>query len=69
MAQTIDMNEIRKLSVAERYALMARIWDTLAEDDEVRIPDRVLDEMERRAAEFDADPSIGISHEEMMRRL
>lgn len=69
MAQTIDMEAIRKLSHAERLALMMQIWETLVDDDDVPISDAVLDEMERRAAELDADPSKAISHDEMMRRL
>jgi putative addiction module component (TIGR02574 family) len=70
MVQTIDMEAIRKLSRAQRVALIAKIWDTLAEEDaDIPISDAVLDEMERRVAEYDADPSIGIPHEEMMRRL
>lgn len=71
MVQTIDMEAIRKLTRAQRMALIAKIWDTLAEEDDADLPisKAVLDEMERRAAEFDADPSIGIPHEEMMKRL
>lgn len=69
MAQTVDMDAIRKLSHAERIALMMQIWETLVDDDDVPISDAVLDEMERRAAELDVDPSKAISHDEMMRRL
>ncbi|MCA8917961.1 MAG: addiction module protein [Planctomycetes bacterium] len=69
MAQTIDIDAIRKLSTTERLALIARIWDTLAEDDDVPVSQGVLDEMDRRAAELDADPSSGIPYAEMMKRL
>jgi putative addiction module component (TIGR02574 family) len=70
MPPTIDMDAIRKLSHAERLALIAKIWDTLAEEDaNIPISDAVMDEMERRAAEMDANPSMGISHDEMMKRL
>lgn len=67
MAQTIDMEAIRKLSTTERLALIEQIIETLAED--APVPTEVLDEMDRRLAEYDADPSIGVSHDEMMKRL
>lgn len=69
MAQAIDMEAIRKLTPAQRIALIEQIWDTLAEEDAVPVSKAVLDEMERRLAKFDADPSSGIPHDEMMRRL
>lgn len=69
MAQAIDMEAIRKLTPAQRIALIEQIWDTLAEENAVPVSKAVLDEMERRLAKFDADPSKGISHDEMMRRL
>jgi putative addiction module component (TIGR02574 family) len=69
MAQTIDIEAIRKLTVAERVALIDRIRETLIDDDALPLPDALLDEMERRAAELDADPSKAIPHEEMMKRL
>lgn len=71
MVQTIDMEAIRKLTRAQRMALIAKIWDTLAEEADADLPisKAALAEMERRSAELDADPSLAVSHEEMMKRL
>lgn len=70
MAQAIDMEAIRKLTPAQRIALIEQIWDTLAEEDaEVPVSQAAMAEMERRLAELDADPSKAISYDEMMKRL
>jgi putative addiction module component (TIGR02574 family) len=44
------------------------LWDDIAAS-EVTLPDSVREEMERRAAEMDADPSVSITEEELWRRV
>jgi putative addiction module component (TIGR02574 family) len=70
MSTTIDIATIRRLSIEERFELMDRIWDTLIDDGaEDPLSPEVLAEMRRRADELRKNPGIGISHEEMLRRL
>jgi putative addiction module component (TIGR02574 family) len=66
MAQTIDIEAIRKLSVAERMAIIEQIWDTIPEAEvEFRISERTKAEIRRRAKELRDDPDSGLSHEEV----
>lgn len=70
MTQVVDMDAVRKLSYAERIALIEQIVATIIEDDvDCSVSEEVFAEMERRAAELDKDPSIAIPHDEMMERL
>lgn len=70
MAQTIDMEAIRKLSPAERMALINQIWDTIADDDrEVEVSAPAMAEMNRRLEEMKQDPSKSRSLEEVKRFL
>lgn len=70
MAQVIDRESIRKLSVEQRLTLLDDIWESLVDDDaDIPMPPEVLAEMQRRAEELRKHPEIGISHEEMMKRL
>ncbi len=70
MAQTIDMEAIRKLSPAERMALINQIWDTIADDDrEVQVTDAAMAEMNRRLEEMKRDPSKSRSFDEVKRFL
>jgi putative addiction module component (TIGR02574 family) len=58
------------MSVVERLNLIDLIWETLENEDAgLRVSPEDMKEMRRRAAELDAHPEKGISHEEMMRRL
>lgn len=70
MAQLVDRKSIRMLSVAQRIELMDLIWETIVDDDaEVPVSKRDLAEMHRRRAELLADPSKGVSHAEMKKKL
>jgi len=70
MAQAIDMEAIRKLTPAQRIALIEQIWDTLAEEDaEVPVSEAAMAEMERRAKELRENPESGVSHDEVVKWL
>ena len=59
-------DEIRKLSVAERLALIEEIWNSIAEDNgcfDLTEPQR--QELDRRIAAFREDPSQGRNWEEI----
>ena len=62
--------EILALPVAERVRLVEAIWDSIA-----AVPDALLltpwqkDELDRRLAEFEADPDSGVTLEEVFARI
>lgn len=66
----LDMEAIRKLTVAERLALLEAIWDSISDDpSSVPTSDRQLAEARRRLAEHDADPSSAIPWDEAEKKL
>ncbi|MBX3474008.1 MAG: addiction module protein [Planctomycetes bacterium] len=70
MAGTIDIDAIRKLSVEQRLALVARIMATLAEEGtEPSFSPEADAELERRAVMARANPGEGMSLAEFDQRL
>jgi putative addiction module component (TIGR02574 family) len=59
---------IRNLPAADRLRLVERIWDGLAEEP-IPLPDWALKEASRRRDELLADPSLGVTHDDMWRRI
>jgi putative addiction module component (TIGR02574 family) len=68
MGAVIDVAAIEKLSVEERLKLIELIWDTI-EAQQPAVPQEILDEMERRAAESRANPESGMTLDEFETRL
>jgi putative addiction module component (TIGR02574 family) len=64
------MEEIGKLDTEAKFELAWKIWDSI---DTAAIPQEPTvgqqAELTRRTAELDADPSIGITWEEVLRRV
>ena len=60
-----QMDRLRKLPPSEKLQLVEELWDNLASSPEpLPLPQWHREEAQKRAAEFDADSSIGISREE-----
>jgi putative addiction module component (TIGR02574 family) len=64
--------DYRRLSIAERLELVGDIWDSIAEDaDASSLPlsdeDKAL--LDKRLAEYEANPEAGVPWEEVQRRL
>ena len=58
MAQSLSDVAIKQLSVVERLDLISVLWDSIPDSlDELPIPDSHREELERRLAAADADPS------------
>lgn len=65
-----DLNDYRQLPISEKLRLVEQLWDDLAASGErIPLPDWHREEVERRAAELEADPSIALSREELWRRV
>ena len=59
-------DEAKKLSVAERIVLVEEIWDSIAEDNGCfELSESQKEEIDRRLASFQADPSQGRSWDEI----
>jgi putative addiction module component (TIGR02574 family) len=62
--------EILALPVAERMRLVEAIWDSISTVPEaLPLTDWQKQELDRRLAEFDADPDAGSSLEEVFARI
>jgi putative addiction module component (TIGR02574 family) len=64
MTRNEILDELRKLDPEERAQLIEELWESVEEDD-FFLTDEQAAEIERRAAELEADPSIGIPWEEI----
>lgn len=58
------------LSVTERLEIVNVIWESIANDHaELPVPDWQIAEVERRSAEMDANPNLGIPWEDVKKRI
>jgi putative addiction module component (TIGR02574 family) len=66
-----DLSELFKLSVAERIQLAEDLWDSVAADPDQlpTLTDEQKEEVERRLAEHDRDPSTALDWDEVRARL
>lgn len=66
----VSVAEILELPVAERIRLVELIWDSIAAVPEaIPISDELKAELDRRLAEFEADPDAGSPWEEIRARI
>lgn len=66
----VTAEDIRSLSVDERLDLIDRIWNSLAEHpNRVPVTDWQRQDLDRRLAEHQQNPSTGSSWEEVRSRL
>jgi len=66
--------DYRNLSVADRLQLVGDIWDSIAEEanaapDVLPLTGEQKAELDRRLAEYDADPSTGVPIDEVLARI
>ena len=62
--------ELFKLSAVERLELVEELWDSIADDDEaLALTDEQREDLDRRLAEADADPTGGSRWEEVRERI
>jgi len=69
MSPTLRELGIDRMSREERLQLLDDIWDTLTPVDKGAIPESHQEELARRIADADADPTAGIPWEEARERL
>jgi putative addiction module component (TIGR02574 family) len=70
MSYTLDLRQLRRISIEERLEMMRQIWETIVdEEDTVETSPEVLEELKRRLADFEANPNQGSPWEEVEARL
>ncbi len=68
--KTVSIAELLELPVAERIRLAEILWDSIAAlPEDVSIPDDLKAELNRRLAEFEADPEAGSPWAEVRSRV
>jgi len=66
----INTDELRALPPAEKLRLVEMLWDELGKSDEpIPLPDWADREAAKRRDELVADPSFGLKHDEVWRRI
>ncbi|MGH8557244.1 MAG: addiction module protein [Methylococcales bacterium] len=66
----INLSEVVKLPVQERIRIVEAIWDSVAEHPEqIDLMPWQAEELDRRSAAYQANPSEGIAWEEVKRRI
>jgi putative addiction module component (TIGR02574 family) len=63
----VDFEAFRRLPVAEQVRLVGDLWDSIAQDapdDALPVTPELAEELDRRLADADADPSAGIPWEQ-----
>jgi len=66
MTQPVSMDDIRRLSVAERLLLVEEIWDSISDEpDSWRLSPDQQDELQRRADAHRASPDEGSSWQDV----
>ena len=65
-----EFEALFKLPVAERLQLVEDLWDSIAAEREREpVSEAILVELRARKARYDADPSSGLSWDEVKQRL
>jgi putative addiction module component (TIGR02574 family) len=69
MSPTLQQLGIDRLSSEDRLQLIGKIWESLTPIDQLEIPESHRQELDRRLAAADADPSSARPWEEVRARL
>jgi len=69
MSPTLQELGIDRLSIIDRLTLISEIWDSITPIDQMEIPESHREELDRRLAAADADPTAGKPWEEVKARL
>ena len=67
---TINLAPVLQLPVQERIRIVEAIWDSVADSaHEVELQPWQAEELDRRVAEFETNPTEGIPWDEVKRRV
>ncbi|MDA0809988.1 MAG: addiction module protein [Planctomycetota bacterium] len=67
---SIELDQLRKLPVAEKLRIVEELWDDIqASDEKPQIPEDLQSDISSRAEELRNDPSSGLTREELWKRV
>jgi putative addiction module component (TIGR02574 family) len=67
---SIELEEFRKLPIADRLRIVEQLWDDIATSDEpFPLQPWHREEAQRRAAELDRNPEIALTREEVWKQV
>ena len=70
MIMLADFDNLRQIPVAEKLHMIELLWNDIeASGETLPVSDSVRQEVKRRAAEMDADPTLGLTVEELWERV
>lgn len=69
MSQADIPPDILALPIAERVELVAKIWDSIAEDAAISLTDEDRQILDQRLADHQKHPEHGVSWEELKKEL
>lgn len=65
-----DIDQLRQLPVADKLRIVGQLWDDIHDSDApLVLSSEQRDEVDRRAAELDANPEIALTREELWKRI
>lgn len=64
-----DIPEITKLSTSEKILLIEDLWDSIATNESIPIPQSHLDELDKRIKRYESAPGNLLSLEELQTRV
>ena len=64
-----DIPEITKLSTSEKILLIEDLWDSIATNESIPIPQSHLDELDKRIKRYESAPGDLLSLEELQTRV
>jgi putative addiction module component (TIGR02574 family) len=67
---SVELDQLRKLPIAEKLRIVEELWDDIAASDESLIlRDWHIAEAQRRDTELDANPDIALTREQLWKRV
>ena len=67
---SIELEELRKLPMADKLRVVEELWDDIASSGEsIPVDPMCVEEAERRADELDRDPNLAIDREELWKKV
>jgi len=67
---SVELDQLRKLPIAEKLRIVEQLWDDIAASDEpLVLRDWHVAEAQRRDAELDTNPEIALTREELWKRV
>lgn len=64
-----DIPEIKRLSIPEKILLVEELWDSIATEEDIPVPQSHMEELERRFERHGMNPGNLLSLDELQSRI